>query len=72
MIEKLALEGFSKAYQEENLQNKDIMPVKVLIGVYVGDRPGLIKVKPSENLFLGPYSEYFIVSHSQIKKISVV
>jgi len=70
MLEKLDLEDFTKAYQEEILQKKDILPVKVLTGTYVGDRPGLIKIKPFKNLFLGPYSEYFIVYPSQIKKIS--
>ena len=60
--------GWAKEYKAKLYLEKGIMELKAFAGIYVGDRGNVIKVKPFYGL-VHPDSEYFILSHSQIKRV---
>ena len=63
---------WSKEYKVEVFKKKGIMEIKSVPGIYVGSRPGLVKIKPFYGLQNPEPSidSYFIISEGEIAEIS--
>ncbi len=60
--------GWTKYYKSKKYKEKGIIAIKGFAGIYVGERPGEIKIQPLYGL-QHQFSEYFIISEDQIKEI---
>ena len=61
--------GWSEEYISEQFRKNGVLAIKEFTGIYVGDRPGVVKVKPLYGI-QHPESEYFIMPEHQIEKIA--
>jgi hypothetical protein len=60
---------FTRNHKDNLYEEKGIASLTSVKGKYVGGRPGLIKVKPEENLLTDRFSEYFIIPEFNISEI---
>ncbi|MFA5333277.1 MAG: hypothetical protein WC376_02170 [Candidatus Nanoarchaeia archaeon] len=68
-MREVMLGGLEKGLLSETQKEKGLISVKSIVGYYVGDRPGLIKIIPLYGIQHFE-SEYLIINEEQIEDIS--
>lgn len=72
MRRKLGIvDGFSETYINGVFRENKIIPLKTLVGTYVGSRNNIIKILPYYGLS-SPEAEYFIIPIEHIKNTSKI